>query len=481
MKILDRYILKSFAITFTTVFVILFFIFILQMVWLFISELAGKDLDLGMVFKFLLFGTPRLIPLVLPLTILLSSIMTFGDFAENYEFAAMKSSGISLHRAMRSLVVFIVLLGICVFFFANNVIPFAEYKFINFRRNIAQVKPAMAIAEGQFNTIGNFNIKVEKKSGENGEFLENVIIHKKNQDQSENTTVIKAVKGQLISSEKSNVLKLALYDGNYYEEIKKDYENKTLPFVKSSFDKYLLNIDLSKLNTVNMDEEAISNTNTMLNVKELKYTLDSLHQVFDKEKLYYIENVTNHSGITSTMSTGANKNLPPKTDLLQNLNKEEKLKLLKTAESYILNSQYTISGNKTDFEYKSKNIDKHILALHEKFSVAFACVILFFIGAPLGALIRKGGLGLPMVFAIGIFLAYHFMNIFAKKLAEEQGMDAVLGAWLSTLVLFPFGAYLTYKATNDIGLFSLNRPLIPIQKWIQKIKKKSINAEIDND
>ena len=108
-------------------------------------------------------------------------------------------------------------------------------------------------------------------------------------------------------------------------------------------------------------------------------------------------------------------------------------------------------------------------------------MILFFIGAPLGALIRKGGLGLPMVFAIVIFMAYHFMNIFAKKLAEEQGMDAVLGAWLSTLVLFPFGVYLTYKATNDIGLFSLNSPLIPIQKWIQKIKKVSINAELDND
>lgn len=450
------------------------------MVWLFISELAGKDLDLGMVLKFLLFGTPRLIPLVLPLTILLSSIMTFGDFAENYEFAAMKSSGISLKRAMRSLIVFIILLGVCVFFFANNVIPFAEYKFINFRRNIAQVKPAMAIAEGQFNTIGNFNIKVEKKSGENGEFLKNVIIHKKNQDQSENTTVIKADKGELISSEKSTILKLALYNGNYYEEFKKNYGDKTLPFAKSSFDKYILNIDLSRLNNVNMDEEAISNTNTMLNVKELKYTLDSLNQVFDKEKLYYIENVTNHSGINSSTSITANKKLPTKSDLLQNLNKEEKLKLLRTAESYVLNSQYTISGNKTDFEFKMKNIDKHVLALHEKFSVAFACVILFFIGAPLGALIRKGGLGLPMVFAIGIFLAYHFINIFGKKLAEEQGMDAVLGAWLSTLILFPFGVYLTYKATNDVGLINLGNPFEPIKQWIQK-NKKSINTEVDNN
>ena len=155
-------------ITFTTVFVILFFIFVLQGIWLFISELAGKDLDLFTIIKFLSYYAPTIVPLVLPLSILLAGIMTFGSFAENYEFAAMKSSGISLQRAMKMLTISIGILAFVSFFFANNVIPEAQYKFINLRKTIIQQKPAMAIAEGQFNTIGNSSIKVDKKSGDNG-------------------------------------------------------------------------------------------------------------------------------------------------------------------------------------------------------------------------------------------------------------------------------------------------------------------------
>ena len=168
MKILDKYLLKSFLITFATVFVILFFIFILQVVWLFISDLAGKGLDFIMIMKFLLFAMPRLIPLVLPLSVLLASIMTYGSLSENYEFAAIKSSGISFQRMLRSNTIFIIFLSLISFFFANNVIPYAEYKFINFRRNIAQIKPAMAIAEGQFSEIGNYTIKFKKKIGRQG-------------------------------------------------------------------------------------------------------------------------------------------------------------------------------------------------------------------------------------------------------------------------------------------------------------------------
>jgi lipopolysaccharide export system permease protein len=216
VKILDRYILKSFISTFATVFVILFLIFILQTVWLFIGELAGKDLDLGLIAKFLVYKMPSVVPLVLPLSIVLSSIMTFGSFAENYEFAAMKSAGISLTRAMRGLSIFIAVLSLATFLFANNVIPYAEYKFINFRRNIAQVKPAMAIAEGQFNDVGSYNIKVDKKSGENGNLLSGITIHKKsNQDFGNNSVVIQAKNGELVSNEESNILKLVLNNGNY--------------------------------------------------------------------------------------------------------------------------------------------------------------------------------------------------------------------------------------------------------------------------
>lgn len=215
-------------ITFTTVFVILFFIFILQGVWLFISDLAGKDLDFFTVIKFLSFYAPTIVPLVLPLSVLLAGIMTFGSFSENYEFAAMKSAGISLKRAMRMLSLAIVVLSLVTFVFANNVIPNAQYRFLNLRKNIIQQKPAMAIAEGQFNTIGSISIKVDKKSGDNGELLEGVIMHIKNTNYGFGAnTVIKSKKGILGSSENDNVLQLTLLDGNYYENIQpSDYEER---------------------------------------------------------------------------------------------------------------------------------------------------------------------------------------------------------------------------------------------------------------
>ncbi len=214
MKILDRYILTTYLKTFVSVFLILMFIFVLQAIWLYIGDLAGKDLDSFVIVKLLLYITPTLIPLILPLTILLVSIMVFGSFAENYEFAAMKSTGISLQRAMRSLSFFIVFLGVVTFIFANNVIPWANYNVYNLRKNIAKVKPALAISEGQFNDIGSYNIKVEKKSGENDEFLETVVIHEKSVGTSTNRKIIIAKRGELKSSEDSNILQLVLYEGN---------------------------------------------------------------------------------------------------------------------------------------------------------------------------------------------------------------------------------------------------------------------------
>src|SRR5690606_24516346 len=196
-------------------------IFVLQTIWLYISELAGQDLDIMIVLKFLWFFAPKMMPLVLPLTILVTSIMVFGSFAEKYEFAAMKSSGISLQRAMGRVMIFIAFLSITAFFFANNVIPYSEYKWQNLRRNISQFQPSMVIAEGQFSQIGDlFNIKVEKKSGDRGQYLDDVIIHKKNpQRPSGNYTVIVANKGELASAPGSNTLSLILREGNYYEEI----------------------------------------------------------------------------------------------------------------------------------------------------------------------------------------------------------------------------------------------------------------------
>ncbi|MFE3849285.1 LptF/LptG family permease [Flavobacterium sp. LB3P45] len=472
MKILDKYLLKTFLTTFTTVFVILFFIFILQTIWLFISELAGKDLDFPMIIKFLAFSMPRIIPLVLPLSVLLASIMTFGDLSENYELAAMKSAGVSLKRAMQSLTVFILLLSIIAFFFSNNVIPFAEYKFINFRKNIAQAKPALAITEGQFSDVGFYNIKVNKKSGENGNTLTGITIHKKSDLGDGSKTVIKAKDGLLISNEKSSILQLVLNNGYYYEDITpKKYEDRSkMPFAKSTFKKYIINIDLSKLNKTDTNDESIANTNTMLNVNELNYTLDSLHKTFKADVISFSENINQRIGIpkdNEIQPVKKNKRLPD--NILSLYTNDQKLKILDIAISNLASTKYSIDASNTEFKLKQKNINNHILAFYDKFVIAFACFLMFFIGAPLGAIIRKGGLGLPIIFAVLIFITFHFINTFGKRISQENSLSPFMGAWMSSFILTPLAVLLSYRATNDIGLINMDVILAPFQKLVKKL------------
>ena len=426
-----------------------------------------------MVLKFLMFAMPRIIPLVLPLSVLLASIMTFGNLAENYEFAAMKSAGISLQRAMKSLIVFISILSIIAFLFANNVIPYAEYKFINFRRNIAQLKPALAIAEGQFSNVGLYSIKVNKKSGVNGNTLTGITIHKKSPIGEGNKTVIKAKDGLLISSEQSNTLQMVLNDGYYYEDIiPKKYEDRSkFPFAKSSFKKYNINIDLSKLNKVDVNDVSVTNTNTMLNVSELNYTLDSLHKNMNTEIISFSENINQRIGIqrSPTLATHVKRTKTLSNDLLSMYPNDQKLTILSYASSNVDNNLLSITGTNTELLFKQKNINGHILAFYDKFVIAFACFLMFFIGAPLGAIIRKGGLGLPIVFAVLIFITFHFINTFGKRISQENGLSPLLGAWMSSLILSPLAILLTYRATNDIGLINMDIIMAPFQKLIQKI------------
>jgi lipopolysaccharide export system permease protein len=491
VKILDKYLLKTFLITFTSVFVILFFIFILQTVWLFIAELAGKDLDIILILKFLMYSMPNVVPLVLPLSILLSSIMTFGDLSENYEFAAMKSSGVSLQRAMKSLIVFIGILSIAAFTFANNVIPYASYKFISFRQNIAQVKPAMAVAEGQFSEVGPFNIKVEKKSGDKGNELSGVTIHKKKVNGTGISNVIKAKRGKLLSSEDSNILQLILFDGYQYEDIipKKYEDRKKIPFAKSAFQKYTMNLDLSQLSKGDDTETITLGTNSMLNIKELSYTLDSLNLNYTKEVVSFAENIhgrTNINNITitdqfraitkdTTLKTVSKKKAP--ADLLSDFSNEEIARFLELAFNNITSTNFSIQSSKEDLYNKRKNINNHYIAIHEKFVMGYACILLFFIGAPLGAIIRKGGLGLPIVFAVLIFITFHFTNTFGKKIAQEDGLTPFLGVWMSSIILTPFALLLTYRATNDIGLINIGAVLTPIQNVFKKIFNKNKNKD----
>ncbi len=459
-------------------FIILMLIFVLQSVWLYITELAGKDLEIDVIIKFLIFVTPRLVVLVLPLTILLSSIMVFGGFAENYEFAAMKSTGVSLQRAMRSLSVFIVGLSVITFFFANNIIPAAELNFHNLRRNIAKVKPAMIIAEGQFNQIGNINIKVDKKRGDRGQYLDSVLIHQKKGNLPGNHTVYVSETGELTSSEDSDVLQLVLHNGNYYDDLqpKELEERRKVPNIKSSFETLTLNIDLAEINNVDFDEQNSDITKyTMLGVRDLNYTIDSLNTEQNKDYDAFAVNMYNRS----TAST-LNLNVDPVKDkqytddhFLDLFDTKKKVQLLDLAINSINSTNQIITIKQKSFFESQKKINKHVIALHEKFALALACIILFFIGAPLGALIKKGGIGLPIIIAISFFLTYHFIGIFAKNSAEDDSLNPLIATWLSTVIMLPISIYLTSRATKDRSLLDFDSILQPI--------KRLVNAKRDDD
>ncbi|PWL38722.1 permease [Flagellimonas aquimarina] len=498
MKILDQYILTRFLYNFFSAFFILIVIFIFQGIWLFIDDLAGKGLGIVIIGKFLFYFIPTLVDKVLPLTVLLASILTFGTFAENYEFAAMKASGISLQRGMRSLIVYVILLGGVTFFFANTVIPKSEQKMFNLRRNIAKVKPAAAITEGIFSdfegTGEGMNIKVDKKYGEQDRFLDNVIIHKKTK-QSLNNTVIKAKEGELISSEESNIIQLVLKDGHYYEELKPKAvkARKKHPFAKSKFETYTINIDISELNNQDLEEDRNITTDKMKNVSRLIKDIDSLGKNNLEKVEAFSKNIVNRMGAfpenkvkdstrikkelielvakdTINAKKIANDTIKTVDELLTSLPEWQRMQIVNNAKTTVSSILTTVVTKKEELQKRFKFYNSHILSLHKKYALAFSCIILFFVGAPLGAIIRKGGLGLPMVVAIILFLTYYFIGVFASNYAKEGNINNVLGAWLPTLIMLPLGISLTRRATADKGLIGFGHILDGIKNLFKKKK-----------
>ena len=488
MHTLDRYILSRFLYNFLSSFVILMLIFIFQAIWFFIDEWAGKGIDLLIVGKFLLFYSPNLIPMVLPLTVLLASIMTFGSFAENYEFAAMKASGISLFRAMRSLIIFISILSIGTFFFANSVIPEAELKSYNLRRNIAQAKPALAITEGIFNNIPetDINIKVDNKTGDNDQMLEKVVIHKLSNG-GVNNQVIQSKEGELVSNPGSSYLQLVLKDGHFYEDIqaKTITARQKVPFAKAYFDTYTMNVDLSQLNNQDLEKENVSNTHKMLNANELNLAIDSLY--IDNRKVInsFGNSILNRTGFTNlyhknVLARGATDTIDPTgksvPELMEFYEPWRRSQIAEMAKNNMASTRRSIEGKRPDIQRRIKLLNIHFLALHQKFALPIACFILFFVGAPLGAIIRKGGLGLPMVLAVGLFLTYYFIGIFTKNYAEDGSMDPVWASWISTAIMLPLGIWLTRRATADKAVFDSGSIIEKFQRLFKIFRKKEATA-----
>lgn len=477
MKILDRYILKRFVLNFLSAYLILTVIFIFQFIWVFIDEFAGKDLDFGIIAKFIFFNIPSLTPLVLPLTVLLASLLTFGALAENYEFAAMKSTGFSLIRAMRPLIAFMILLSIGTFFINNNVIPAAELTTYNLRNNIKKAKPALAITEGAFNNLESLNLKVDEKYGDNDRFLKNVVIHKNSKDD-KNHTVIKAKEGELSSSEESNILQLILKNGYYYEDITSNDPKKRDHYqhAKAHFDKYIINVDVSGFNNENLDEIKVDNTFKMMNVTELNETVDSIKDNYKKNMRFFGENVLRRTGfvdlnnnITIASDSINDNEAKDKNNLISLISAAKKKQVVDIALNGTANKINTLNGKQKDHFFRRKVLNKHIITLHKKFALSVACLVLFFMGAPLGAIIRKGGLGMPIIISMLIFLSYHFLGMFLENFSEDGSVSPEIAGWLPTFILLPFGIYLTNRASKDRPIAELYKYFAPIGRIFGKV------------
>ena len=373
---------------------------------------------------------------------------------------------------MRGLTVFILFVSLVAFFFANNVIPAAEFKSINLRKNIAQLKPAMAISEGIFNDVGNFNIKVEEKTGDNDQYLNDVVIHQKS-NRGGNFTVIKAEKGELVGSTESQVLSLILKDGNYYDEIQPTDPSKRAnkPFAKSYFKEYTINIDLSNFNNVDLSDENYRNSQNMLKVSELNQSIDSFSTAYNSEKKVFADVMYRRTGATTV-----NINYTPKdttvafeSSVLELYDPQAELQIVNLALGTVNAGISNITVKEQEFKGSAKQLNKFEIALHEKFALSIACIVLFFVGAPLGAIIRKGGMGLPIVVAILIFLTYHFIGIFAKNSAEDGSMSPFLATWISTFIMLPLGIFFTYRATTDQGLLAFGNMIRPFSKLFKKL------------
>ena len=480
MKILDKYILKSYLTRFIGVFAICFLIFIIQTFWLYIDELAGKGLDIFTIGKFFMYFSPKLVPLVLPLSILLASLTTYGTLSENYEFIAMKSNGISIVRSMIALLIFHIFLGVGSFYFSDNVVTYGELKSYNLRKNLAKLKPTLNIREGIFNDIGNMNIKVARKYGDNEQFLEDIILHNISDDEI-NRLVIKAEKGE-VKNEDNNYLQLILRNGNRYEDILASTaaEKQKYPHTRASFDEYVLNIDISEFNNVDLSEENYRSTYKMQKINQLKTNSDTLNDKFSEDKIIFGKSFVAGHTLKKLPNLNANQ-----IELNDSEINRSFLNLLNDPETYEINGVLTMAQEEAEiyirqldnkkkvFFLQQKLINLHKLTINERYSLVFACIFLFLIGASLGAIIRKGGIGLPLILSIVIFLTYHYIGVFGKNAAEDNSISPFLGSWISTFIIAPFAIYLTKIVSSDRGV-----NFIVYDKIIQVINKfKSGNEQ----
>ena len=454
IKKLDILILKSFIGPFVATFFITLFVLILQFFWLWIDDFVGKGLDGYIIVKLMLYLSATLVPLALPLSVLLSSIMTFGNLGETFELVAIKSAGIGLLRFMRPLLITAILLSGLAFVFNNYVIPVANLKMRTLHTDIVNKKPAFDLKEGVFyTTIPGYAIKVGRKE-EDDSTLVDVIIYEKSPGLQDNFIV--AQKGIMRVSDDKRFLEFTLKDGWRYEE-RGVRMSTTSDFIRLGFKEYKKVLDLSSLQLNLTADSTYKNRYEMLSVRQLNKFIDSLEKTTSHFETRTKKDITSYLASMKYLDSNWAKASAPKAvsdSFINTLPDSAKRIVLEQSISYAASIKTAVEVAAADYTNQRKELRLYLIEWHTKFTMSIAVLVLFLIGAPLGSIVRKGGIGTPVVFAVIFFVIFFLLNNFGKKFVREDVLQPVSGIWMATMVLLPIGFFLIHKAMHDSQLFN---------------------------
>lgn len=462
MKKLYKLILKSFLGSFIFTFFIVIFVLLMQFLWVYVDDLVGKGLSFKIIMELFFHASITFVPMALPLAILLASIMSFGDLGEHYELVAIKASGISVWKAMKPLFIFSIMLSGLAFVFSNSINPVATLKFKTLLFDVRRQKLAFDIKEGVFyRDIEDYVIYVDKK-GKDGSTIYGVKVYDHTAHDG-NSKIIVADSGMMSLSPNQRSIVFTLYNGNNYSEDNSNKENYKFnrPFERMSFREEQLKFSLESFDLTRSNEEMYKSYQSMMNIHQLSTALDSLERHYKTKQedfnMGFQRRLANFESVKSKEESEETSTLdsqPPTLEwpLLEHLDPAVRTKVLEMAAGNSRNAKENVSFNKQDLAAQHLNIKKHKKEWHKKFTLSFACIIFFLIGAPLGTIIRKGGLGLPVVVSVLVFVIYYIISTVAERMAEFGNLNMFLGVWLSSLVVLPIGLFLTFKATTDSSL-----------------------------
>ncbi len=446
MKRLHLFLIKAFIRSFIATFFIAIFLLLMQFLWKYIDDLVGKGLEFTQIAELIFYASARFVPIALPIAMLLSSVMVFGKLGENYELAALKASGISLIRILFPLTIFVIIISYSSFLFSNYVMPIANLKNGSMIYDIQKKKPALNIKEGIFyKDIEGFSIKVTKKD-DDGKTLKNIIIYDHTANNGNDKVIIAEI-GVMQLTKDEQFLELILYNGHSYIDIAKNNRKAKKPYRTTHFKEDLIRFNLSSFSTMNNSVDLYKGHYAMLSNKQLAMAIDSLNLKFKERKETFKINIVDKYNSKSEMDS-----LVVLDDLSLLKQKQQfdiAINKLKTIKSIV-------KSNKDDLEYRKIIITKHKIEWHRKISLAVACLLLFLVGSSMGAIVRKGGFGLPVLISVFFFIIYHVLSMIGEKSAKDLSMQAYEGIWLANIVFSPIALFLLYKAKNDSQLFDFS-------------------------